>query len=81
MAPLKDTAVAPLPGPVVDVVAAAKTDFATGDILDGTGGFCMYRLCENHETATSANGIAEGTRLRRLVAEDCLLFLDYVNLT
>ena len=81
---LKDAAIAPLAGPVVDVVAAAKTDLAAGTVLDGLGGFLTYGLCENAATVRSERllpmGIAEGARLRRPVAKDCVLTLDDVDL-
>jgi len=81
---LKDAAITPLAGPVVDVVAAAKTDLAAGTVLDGLGGFLTYGLCENAATVQADRllpmGIAEGARLRRAVAKDEVLTLDDVDL-
>lgn len=81
---LGDAAIAPLAGPVVDVVAAAKTDLAAGTVLDGLGGFHSYGLCENAPLVRAGRllpmGIAEGARLRRAVAKDAVLGLDDVDL-
>jgi predicted homoserine dehydrogenase-like protein len=81
---MKDAAIAPLAGPVVDVVTAAKTDLAAGTVLDGLGGFLTYGLCENAASVRDGRllpmGIAEGARLRRPVARDRVLTLDDVDL-
>ena len=79
-----DTVVAARGGPVVDVVATAKTDLAAGDTLDGIGGYCAYGLCENHEAVRTERllpmGITEGARLKRAVAKDAVITLDDVEL-
>lgn len=79
-----DRVIAPIDGPVVDVVAAAKTDLAEGDVIDGLGGFTTYGLCENYAASRSENllpmGIAAGARLKRAVPKDQLLTYDDVIL-
>jgi predicted homoserine dehydrogenase-like protein len=78
-----DAAVAPLAGPVVDVITAAKIDLTAGQELDGLGGYMTYGLCENHETTVAENllpmGLAEGCRLRRDIAKDQVLTYDDVS--
>jgi predicted homoserine dehydrogenase-like protein len=81
----RDAAIAPKGGPVVDVVAAAKTDLEAGATLDGLGWYMTYGLCENHATVRRENllpmGIAEGARLRRAIPKDQVLTYDDVELT
>jgi predicted homoserine dehydrogenase-like protein len=70
----KDAAIAPMGPPQVDVVAAAKTDLAAGQVLDGLGQYMTYGICENHDAARREEllpiGLAEGCRLKRAVAKD-----------
>jgi predicted homoserine dehydrogenase-like protein len=79
-----DRIIAPLAGPVVDVIATAKTNLKSGDILDGIGGYSTYGQCENYATVRAENllpmGIAEGARLKRDVARDQILTYDDVVL-
>ncbi|MDQ3823219.1 MAG: SAF domain-containing protein [Actinomycetota bacterium] len=78
-----DAALSPAGPPTVEVVAAAKTDLAAGDTLDGIGGYLTYGLCENAD-ATAAErllplGLAEGCRVTRDVARDAVLTYDDVE--
>lgn len=79
-----DAAIAPLAGPCVDVIATAKIDLRSGQVLDGIGGYMTYGVCENSNTVFEQNllpiGLAEGCRLRRDVAKDHVLVLDDVEL-
>lgn len=81
---LGDAAVAPIGPPVVDVVAAAKTDLKAGATLDGIGHFMTYGLCENAEVALGERllpiGLAEGCRLLRDIPKDQVLTYDDVEL-
>lgn len=78
-----DAALAPLDGPRVDVVAAAKIDLRAGETLDGIGHYMTYGLCENSDVAHSERllpiGLAEGCTLRRDIAQDAVLTLDDVE--
>lgn len=69
-----DCVLAPLGGPVVDVITVAKKDLQPGDILDGVGGFLSYGLCENHQQVVEENllpmGISEGCVVNRFIAKD-----------
>jgi predicted homoserine dehydrogenase-like protein len=81
---LGDAAIAPLAGPCVDVVAAAKTDLRAGQFLDGLGCYMTYGLAENsavvHAERLLPIGLAEGCRLQRDVPKDQVLGFDDVVL-
>jgi predicted homoserine dehydrogenase-like protein len=66
----KDAAVAPLSGPVCDVITVAKRDLKTGEILDGIGGFNSYGVIENSEICQSENLLPMG------LSTDCTLKCD-----
>jgi predicted homoserine dehydrogenase-like protein len=79
-----DAILAPLAGPVVEVVATAKRDLRAGETLDGIGGYMTYGQCEN-AAATSAErllpmGVAEGCQMVRAAAIDQVLTYDDVEL-
>jgi predicted homoserine dehydrogenase-like protein len=69
-----DATVAPLGGPVCEVVTVAKRNLTAGEHLDGIGGFCTYGLIDNATTARAQDalpiGLSEGCVLRRDVAKD-----------
>jgi predicted homoserine dehydrogenase-like protein len=80
----QDPVLAPLGGPVVDVVATAKIDLHAGETLDGIGRYMTYGQCENSD-ATQAErllpmGLAEGCRLIRDVPADQVLTYADVEL-
>ena len=79
-----DAALAPLAGPLVEVVATAKIDLNAGERIDCLGGYMTYGLAENADTARAENllpiGLAEGCTLRRPVAKDSVLTFDDVEL-
>lgn len=70
----RDASIAPLGGPVADVIATAKRDLKSGEVLDAIGEFMTYGLCENAGIVRSENllpvGLAEGCRLKRDVPKD-----------
>jgi predicted homoserine dehydrogenase-like protein len=74
---LGDVVLAPLGGPVVDVVTTMKVDLPTGTVLDGLGGYHTYGQCENADVAIDEAllpiGLAEGCRLLRDVRRDEVL--------
>jgi predicted homoserine dehydrogenase-like protein len=78
----RDPTVAPLDGPVCEVVAVAKRDLKAGDQLDGVGGFSTYGLIENAAAARAGRalpiGLSEGCVLRRDVPRDRALSVDDV---
>lgn len=79
-----DAAIAPIGGPVVDVVATAKIDLKAGETLDGLGWYMTYGQCENYDTVRAQNllpmGLAEGCRLKRDIPKDQVLTYDDVEL-
>lgn len=74
---LDDVVLAPVAGPVVDVVATAKVDLRRGQVLDGFGGYHTYGLAENHGVAAAEDllpmGLAQGCTLRHDIAADTVL--------
>jgi predicted homoserine dehydrogenase-like protein len=74
---LADATVAPIGGPVCEVVAVAKRDLKAGERLDGIGGYCTYGLIDNCPTARAAAslpiGLSEGRVLRRDIARDSVI--------
>ena len=78
-----DVVIAPLAGPVVDVVTLAKTNLQAGETLDGLGGYMTYGQCENTEVVQAERllpmGLAEGCRLKRSIAQDQVLTFDDVE--
>jgi predicted homoserine dehydrogenase-like protein len=79
----RDATVAPLGGPVCEVVSVAKRDLKAGERLDGIGGFCTYGLIDNASAARSINalpiGLSEGCILRRDIAKDSVISFDDVD--
>lgn len=73
----RDATVAPLAGPVCEVVTVAKRDLKSGERLDGIGGFCAYGLIDNVSAARSIAALpialSEGCLLRRDIAKDSVL--------
>lgn len=79
-----DAVLAPLGGPLVDVITTAKTDLRRGQVLDGIGGFTSYGQCENVEVVAEQRllpmGLSEGCRLRRDVPKDRVIAYDDVEI-
>lgn len=79
----RDPTVAPIAGPVCEVVAVAKRDLKAGERLDGIGGFRTYGLIDNAPAARTMGalpiGLSEGCVLRRDVSKDSVLSFDDVE--
>ena len=79
----QDPVMAPLAGPLVDVVTTAKVDLAAGTEIDAIGGYHTYGQAENHDVARAEGllpmGLAEGCRLTRAVARDEVVTYDDVD--
>lgn len=79
-----DAAVAPLGGPICDVITLAKRDLTTGEMLDGIGGFACYGVLENSDVCQSENllpmGLSQGCRLKRDIPRDTALTYDDVEI-
>lgn len=80
----KDVVLAPIAGPVVDVITLAKTDLKAGETLDGIGYYMTYGQCENADVVQAQRllpiGLAEGCRLKRDLPKDHVLTYDDVEL-
>lgn len=80
---LRDPTVAPIAGPVCEVVTVAKRDLKAGDLLDGIGGFSAYGLIDNAGTARAMAALpialSEGCVMRRDVSKDSVLTFDDVQ--
>jgi predicted homoserine dehydrogenase-like protein len=78
-----DAAVAPLGGPVCDVVTLAKRELKAGETLDGIGGFHVYGAIENSDIFAAENllpmGLAEGCKLVRDLPIDHAITFDDVE--
>ena len=81
---LRDPTVAPLAGPVCEVVTVAKRDLKAGERLDGIGGFCAYGLIDNATAARAASALpialSEGCVLRRDISKDAVLSFKDVEM-
>jgi predicted homoserine dehydrogenase-like protein len=70
----QDAAVAPINGPVCEVITIAKRDLKEGERLDGIGGFTCYGMIENAPTSESQDllpmGLSEDCRLKRSIGKD-----------
>jgi predicted homoserine dehydrogenase-like protein len=79
----RDATVAPIGGPVCEVVSVAKRDLKAGECLDGIGGFCTYGLIDNASAARRMRalpiGLSEGCVLRRNVSKDDVISFDDVD--
>lgn len=79
----RDPTVAPLAGPVCEVVTIAKRDLKAGERLDGIGGFCTYGLIDNVTAARAVSalpiGLSEGCRLLRDVSKDGVISMNDVE--
>ena len=78
-----DPTVAPLAGPVCEVLTIAKRDLKAGEKLDGVGGFLSYGLIDNRAAARAVNalpiGLSEGCVLLRDIAKDDVISFDDVQ--
>jgi predicted homoserine dehydrogenase-like protein len=79
-----DAAIAPLGGPLVEVVALAKRDLREGEEIDELGGYTVYGEAETAEATAREGllpiGVAVGARLRRAVPKDRVLTYADVEL-
>src|SRR6516164_3206252 len=79
----RDPTVAPIAGPVCEVLTVAKRDLKAGERLDGIGGFCAYGLIDNATAARAIAalpiGLSEGCVLRRDLSKDAVLSFNDVE--
>jgi len=81
----QDATVAPLAGPVCEVVTVAKRDLKAGERLDGIGGFCSYGLIDTAGRARAMSalpiGLSDGCLLRRDIRKDDVLSFEDVEMS
>lgn len=82
----RDPTVAPIAGPVCEVLTVAKRDLKAGEQIDGVGGFCVYGLIDNSPAARAMAALpialSEGCVMRRDVSKDQVLtFADVMTPT
>ena len=81
---LDDNLAPPVGGPVVEVCAVAKRDLKAGEVLDEYGMFMTYGEAVNVDEMSAGRylpeGLVEGCRLRRDIAQDEVLSYDDVDL-
>lgn len=79
----RDPTVAPIAGPVCEVLTVAKRDLKAGERLDGVGGFCTYGLIDNTATARAISALpialSENCVVRRDVSKDDVLTFGDVD--
>jgi predicted homoserine dehydrogenase-like protein len=79
-----DALAPPLDGPAVEVCAVAKRDLRAGEVLDEYGMFMTYgeavAVDEMSTRRYLPEGLVEGCRLRRDIAQDDVLTYDDVDL-
>jgi len=79
----RDPTVAPIDGPVCEVLTVAKRDLKAGERLDGVGGFCAYGLIDNAATARSLAALpislSDGCVLLRDIPKDDVISFEDVD--
>lgn len=79
-----DAVIAPIDGPLVDVITTAKIDLKAGTEIDSIGGYHTYGEAENSDITAAQNllpmGLAEGCKLKRDVKKDQAITYDDVEL-
>ena len=72
-----DAAIAPIAGPLVEVVTLAKRDLKAGEEIDELGGYTVYGEAETAAATASGDllpiGVAVGARLKRDLPKDAVL--------
>lgn len=80
----QNATVAPMAGPMVEVIATAKIDLKKGTVLDGIGGYTTYGICENAKTAREEHllpmAFATGSVLTRDIKKDRVLGFSDVSI-
>jgi predicted homoserine dehydrogenase-like protein len=81
---LGDAAIAPLAGPLVEVVTLAKRDLKAGETIDELGGYTVYGEAETAAATARGGllpiGVAVGARLKRDIPKDAVLTYADVEL-
>lgn len=79
-----DAAVAPIAGPICDVISIAKTNLRAGETLDGIGGFTCYGVLENYDVSHGENllpmGLSDSCRLKTDISRDEVITFSDIEL-
>ena len=79
-----DAAIAPIGGPLVEVVTLAKRDLKAGEEIDELGGYTVYGEADTAAATAAGNllpiGVAVGAKLKRDLPKDAVLTYDDVDL-
>ena len=74
---LGDATIAPIAGPLVEVVTLAKRDLKAGETIDELGGYTVYGEAETAAATARGGllpiGVAVGAKLRRDLPKDAVL--------
>lgn len=81
---LRDSVAKPLAGPLVEVCAVAKRDLSEGETLDDYGMYMTYGEAVSADEMSAKRylpeGLVEGCRLKRAIAQDDAISYDDVEL-
>ena len=73
-----------LPTPTADAITIAKRDLKVGDVLDGSGGYCVSVLCEKAVIAQDENllpmGLSDNAVMKVAVPKGTAITYDMVTL-
>jgi predicted homoserine dehydrogenase-like protein len=79
----QDYVLKPLGGPVVEVIAKAKTDLKAGMTLDGPGFYTVYGESENSDVVQKENllpvGLADKVKLNKDIPKDQVISFDDIE--
>jgi predicted homoserine dehydrogenase-like protein len=79
----RDYVLKPIGGPVVEVIAKAKTDLKAGTVLDGPGYYTAYGICENSDIVQKENllpmGLADRVKLKNNIPKDKEITFDDIE--
>lgn len=79
-----DAVMAPISGPVVEVISTAKRNLKAGEALDGIGGYTVYGQCENAPVCFREKllpiGLSDGLKLKRDIKKDDVITFEDVEI-
>ena len=79
-----DAVLTPLAGPEVGVIAVAKKNLVSGDLIEELGGYEVYGVADNIEAIRAEQllpiGLAVGCRVVRCVAKDVALTFEDIEI-
>jgi predicted homoserine dehydrogenase-like protein len=80
----QDAVIAPVAGPMCDVITVAKKKLQVGEVIDCLGGFCVYGQLENAGVSHKENllpiGLSQGCILKHKIQKDQVIKYSDVEL-